>query len=375
MKRILMALVCAALVVSVSAAPKKKAPKVDYVNATELTLMDKLCETTNPYHRVETANVSGISKKEAYLLRMSSGLAIAFKTDATILYVKANYGKGCSWSSYAPLAATTGFNLFIKDAAGEWTWAASKAHRLAPTAKVLEAGLLNKPLEVINGMVEGEKECILYLPLYSELTSLEIGVEKGANIEALPNPFRHNIAVFGSSFTHGSCASGAGLTWPAFLSRSTGLHLCSFGMSGNSKLQPYLGEEFAKTKAEALICDAFSNPSIATIGERIRPFIEAVRKHKPDMPIIFLNTIYRENRNFRPAYEKREQSRIDYVEETMAAIVKEYKNVYFVNVPNQTGTDHITSADGTHPYSYGYHRWAQAIEKPIMKILKKHNIK
>ena len=99
MKRILMALVCAALVVSVSAAPKKKAPKVDYVNATELTLMGKLCETTNPYHRVETANVSGISKKEAYLLRMSSGLAIAFKTDATILYVKANYGKGCSWSS------------------------------------------------------------------------------------------------------------------------------------------------------------------------------------------------------------------------------------------------------------------------------------
>ena len=165
------------------------------------------------------------------------------------------------------------------------------------------------------------------------------------------------------------------MTWPAFLSRSTGLYLCSFGMSGNSKLQPYLGEVFGQSKADALICDAFSNPSIAQIGSRIRPFIEAVRKHSPNMPIIFLNTIYRENRNFQPRYEKKEQDRIDFVEETMAQVVKEYKGVYFVNVPNQTGTDHVTSADGVHPYSYGYHRWAQAIEKPIMKILKKHKIK
>lgn len=34
MKKVLLALVCAVLVLSVSAAPKKKAPKIDYVNAT-----------------------------------------------------------------------------------------------------------------------------------------------------------------------------------------------------------------------------------------------------------------------------------------------------------------------------------------------------
>ncbi|MBQ3027194.1 MAG: SGNH/GDSL hydrolase family protein [Alistipes sp.] len=372
MKKILLALVCAAMAVSVSAAPKK-APKVDYVNATELTLVGKLCETTNPYHRVEVANVDGITKGEARLLKMASGLAIAFKTNASSIYVKATYGPASSWGSYAPLVTTTGFNLFIKDDNGEWTWAAAKAHKVVPTAKTLDK--LSKPLNLVSGLVKGEKECLLYLPLYSEILSLEIGVNKGANIAALENPFRHNIAVFGSSFTHGSCSSGPALTWPAFLSRATGLHLCSFGMSGNSKLQPYLGEEFAKTKADALICDAFSNPTVAQIGSRIRPFIQAVRKHKPDMPIIFLNTIYREHRNFRPAYEKREQSRIEFVEETMKAVTKEFKNVYFVNVPNQTGTDHITSADGTHPYSYGYHRWAQAIQKPIQKILKKHKIK
>ena len=373
MKRILLAIVCAAMVVSVSAQSKKKEPKLDYVNATELTLVGKLCETTVPYHRMEVDQIEGISATEARLLKQASGLAIAFKTDAKTIGVKAEFGPSSSWGPYGPLVATTGFSLFIKDDNGEWTWAAAKAHKMPPTKDTLHR--LSAPLTMINGMAAGEKECLLYLPLYGEVLSLEIGVNSGASIEALPNPFRHNIAVFGSSFTHGSCASGPALTWPAFFSRSTGLHVCSFGMSGNSKLQPYLGEVFGKINADALVCDAFSNPNIATIGARIRPFIESVRKGNPDMPIIFLNTIYREHRNFLPAYEKKEQSRIDYVAELMPAIIAEYKSVYFVNVPDQTGTDHITSADGTHPYSYGYHRWAQAIEKPVLKILKKHKIK
>ncbi len=371
MKRFLMMVACVAMALTTFAQPKDKS--VNYVDAMQLTLIGKLCKTTNPYHRVETADVVGITKKEADLLRMSSGLAIVFKTNAESIWVKAQYGPATSWNQYAPLASTNGFNLFIKDDNGAWTWAASKVHKIAPLSENLEK--MSSPLQVVKGLVEGEKECILYLPLYSELLSLEIGVNEGAKIEALPNPFRHNIAVFGSSFTHGSCASGAGLTWPAFLSRSTGLHLCSFGMSGNSKLQPYLGDVFGKTKAEALICDAFSNPSNKQIETRIRPFIEAVRKNNPNIPIIFLNTIYRESRNFIPNNDKREQSRIDCVERVLAEVVNEYKGVYFVNVPNQTGTDHVTSADGTHPYSYGYHRWAQAIEKKVLKVLKKHGIK
>ena len=83
MKRILMSFVCVLMVASVALAQKQKsAPEVDYVDATELTLIGKLCETTNPYHRVETEKVEGISKGEAHLLKMSSGLAIVFKTNA-----------------------------------------------------------------------------------------------------------------------------------------------------------------------------------------------------------------------------------------------------------------------------------------------------
>ena len=82
MKRLLVAFVFAAFAMSVSAANAVE-PKVNYVNALELTMLGKLCETTNPYHRIEEAKVEGITKGEAKLLKMASGLAIAFKTDAT----------------------------------------------------------------------------------------------------------------------------------------------------------------------------------------------------------------------------------------------------------------------------------------------------
>ena len=113
MKRIFITAIYVVLAISVSTA-QTKAPKVDYVDATQLTLLGKLCETTNPYHRVEVESVPELTKGEARLLRQTSGLAIAFKTNASTIYVKATYGTHNSWGPNSPLSATTGFNLFIK---------------------------------------------------------------------------------------------------------------------------------------------------------------------------------------------------------------------------------------------------------------------
>lgn len=52
-----------------------------------------------------------------------------------------------------------------------------------------------------------------------------------------------------------------------------------------------------------------------------------------------------------------------------------YNDIYFVDEPDLTGTDHITSLDGTHPDDLGYWRWANAIQPRIVKILKKYGIR
>lgn len=344
--------------------------EIKYVDAQDLTFLGKMCQTENPYNRVEVKNYE-FTKTEATLLRYAAGEMVVFETNAPEIWVQAKYGVR-GFNNAMPAVAAIGFNLYIeKD--GEWLWAASKANKEGKEKDGSQK--VEKPLKLIGNMDESTKKCLMYLPLFAELKDLKIGVPEGYTLTAAPNPFRHRIAIFGSSFTHGSCASASGMTYPAFLGRQTGLYLCSFGMSGNSKLQKVMGEILGETKADAYICDSFSNPTIEQIDERIRPFIEAIRVNNPDAPIIFLKTIYREGRNFDLKAEKKEQDRIEFVDDLMKKICKEYKNVYFVDVADQTGKTHLTSADGVHPYSWGYKLWADAIQPKIVKILAKHKIK
>lgn len=355
------------------------ASTIKFVDAATLTIAGKLSKTTNPYHRAEVSEYPSLKEGrsrtgkslEGTLLRMSTGVMVIFETDSPEIWVKPEYGFTYPFYSM-PMAATHGFNLYIeKD--GKLRWAASRGRTI--DAQGEGKAKAEKPLRLIANMDGAMKRCVLYLPLYSELLSLEIGVADGATIRAAANPFRHNIAVFGSSFTHGASASCAGQTWPAFFSRATGLHVCSYGMSAYSKLQPVVGEIIGKAKPDALICDSFSNPSNEQIKERIRPFINAVRRENPNMPIIFLRTIYRESRNFDQRAENSEQSRIDCAAAVMKDVVKEYQGVYYLEIDNMTGTTGETSADGVHPHSMGYYEWAKAIEKPVLKILKKHGLK
>ncbi len=361
-------LLFAAVTVSVSAS----AANLRYVDAQTLTHLGKMFRTTNPYHRVELSAYPDLTPKESELLSYPSGEAILFETNSAELWVRPQVGIKYPMNGM-PNYATCGFTLYIENEKGEWQWAASHSGKLGLDSNGNE--LIERPLALVKNMDGSPKKCLLYLPLYMELTHLDIGVVEGSDIKAVESPFRHKIAVFGSSFTQGHGATNAGQTYLGFLQRWTGLNFVSFGMGGNSKLQPVMARILAATDAEAFVFDAFSNPSIKEIKERIHPFIKTLQASHPDAPLIFLRTIYRENRTFDTAREKREQERMEYVDALMAEIVKEYDNVYYIDVKNQTGTDHETSADGTHPMSWGYYRWAKAIQKPLLKYLKKYDIK
>lgn len=91
-------------------------------------------------------------------------------------------------------------DLYIKRD-GEWVFAGIARPGLGADHKAT----------LVEHMDGTEKECLLYLPLFDEVKTLEIGVDAGARIEAAPNPFRHRIVVIGSSITHGT-----GLSRPAW---------------------------------------------------------------------------------------------------------------------------------------------------------------
>lgn len=362
MKRLCSLLILLCTLVAMAQTPKNV--KYVFTEASDLTLTGRLFpDNPNPYHRIDTVRFKGFTTSENFQVRQSSGIACAFKTNSTTISVQTVYGQ-TSFGTNTSGIGCRGYDLYIRKD-GKWLYAASN---VAPDKD------LTRNLVLISNMDSEEKECLLYLPLFSEVNSVKIGVQEGARIEPLENPFRHRVCIFGSSFTHGSSTSRAGMAYPAQFSRDTGIQLLSIGCSGNCKMQPWYVDALTEVDCDAFVFDSFSNPGLQEIKDRLFPMIERLNRSHPGKPLIFQRTIYRESRNFNKATDSFEQSRMELVDSLMTIARKRYKDVYYIR-PNATAPNHETSVDGTHPGNYGYTLWAQSIEKPICKILKKYGLK
>jgi hypothetical protein len=355
----------AAAVVSFSAlAQTPKDVKYVFTEASDLNLIGKIHEDTpNPYHRVDTVKYKGFTKGENRQVRCPAGLAVLFKTNSTTISVKTDFGWEYTSTTTMP-QAYRGYDLYIKKK-DNWVYAASRAPKHNDPD--------GKNVVLIENMDGQEKECMLYLPIYSEVYSVQIGVQEGATLESLESPFKHRIGIFGSSFTHGISTSRAGMSYPMQLMRWTGIQFLSLGCSGNCKMQPYFADVLCDADVDALVFDCFSNPEADMIEERLYKFIEHIQRAHPDIPLIFQQTINREKCNFDLSTRASEKSKQEMAEKLMKQACKKYKNVYFIPT-NAADELEDTSVDGTHPGDYGYTLWARSIQKPLLKILKKYGI-
>lgn len=364
MKKIAVLLAAAGICASAFAQTPKNVKYV-YTEASDLTLIGKIFQDTpNPYHRVDTVKYKGFTTTENLQVRMSSGIACVFKTNSTVISVLTDYGFPNFAVGNTNGFSARGYDLYIRKD-GKWLFAA---------AGVNNKKNINKDLVLIKDMDGSEHECLLYFPLYSEEYSIKIGVQEGSTIEAIDNPFRHRVAIWGSSYTHGSSTSRCGMAYPAQFTRNTGIQMLSLGCSGNSKLQDYFCTALCDVDADAFVFDSFSNPSAEMIEERLMPFIDRMVAAHPGKPLIFQQTIRRESRNFSLSREKFEGDKQHMADSLMKIACKKYKDVYFIT-PNATQPSHDASVDGVHPDNYGYTLWAKSIEKPILKILRKYGLK
>ena len=146
-----------------------------YTEASKLTLVGKIHkDTPNPYHRVDTVKFKGFSKSENLQVRMSSGIAVAFRTNSTSISVKTVYGTP-GWPTNTNGISGRGYDLYIRQD-GKWIYAASG---VAPDDD------LESKLVLIKSMDGNMKECLLYLPTYSEVNPIWGGEEYNAGLTAV----------------------------------------------------------------------------------------------------------------------------------------------------------------------------------------------
>ena len=244
------ALLCVLCIGPASAAEK---PEPNYVDAATLTLVNKPHATKQPFHRVEVADYPDLSKTVRLYYTYSTGVAVVFRTDSRTISAR--------WtttdrkpSTHMTGLSQKGMDLYIKRD-GEWVFAGIARPGLGADHKAT----------LVEHMDGTEKECLLYLPLFDEVKTLEIGVDAGARIEAAPNPFRHRIVVIGSSITHGTGLSRPGMAYPAQLERATGFEFVNLGASGQCKMEQFFAHVAAACEADAFLFDSFSNPSAQQI--------------------------------------------------------------------------------------------------------------
>ena len=360
MKRLTYLLLCL-LMPAMAAA--ENAP-VKYTDAASLTIVNKAQPGGPAFQRIDVARYPELTPTVTRYYRYSTGLAVVFRTDSRNIrarWTTVNQLPGAN----STLIAQRGLDLYIRRD-GKWVFAGVGVPSKSGT---------QHEAPVVEHMDTTMKECLLYLPLFDEVKTLEIGVDAGARIEAAPNPFRHRIVVIGSSITHGTGLSRPGMAYPAQLERATGFEFVNLGASGQCKMEQFFAHVAAACEADAFLFDSFSNPSAQQIEERLEPFVATIRTAHPTTPLIFLQTEVRESRNFNDKIRKFEDDKRAASEAGMQRLLKQDKNIYFLNPGMPLGDDHDATVDGVHPSDLGHGRILEVIRPQIVKILKKHDIR
>ena len=311
------------------------------------------------YRRLAKEQLDSLPERLQQLALNTAGIHLDFRTDSRSISVKWELDEFRELYNMTPVAVN-GLDLYgYRD--GKWQFVGVAR----PEGRENSAVLIRN----LDGQLRNYR---LYLPLYTGVKKLQLGVEEGSEISKsdpalIPSS---RVLIYGSSITQGASASRPGMAFPAILSRELNAEFLNFGFSGSGKMQPEVAGILADLEADVIILDCVANPSPQQIRERTLPFILELRRAQPKVPIVMLEAVFREtahwdlqwqekataqNRAFREVYQQLIQMGVD--------------NLIYIPGEGLTGSDHEASIDGTHFTDLGHFRIARALMPRLEKLL------
>lgn len=363
MKRLLLTIIAVAATFAAMAANQMK-----WVDATTLNICGHTLQNAkNPYSRIETKPYGFENKAIIRYSKYSTGLYVMFKTNSTRISAEWTVASVKVRDNMTPIVQL-GVDLYTKGENGKWRFCSVGRVSTNPKVTTYKKSL-------VKNMERSEKEFMLYLPLWSEITDLKIGVDADAEIVAIPSPYKHRIVTYGTSTLHAASPSRPGMGPLARMSRALGVDFINFCYSGQGKMEPESAEVLADCKTDAIICYCFGNTNAQQIEERVDGFVERLVKAHPDKAIIFLPPFLNGKYHLDLVRRERAITKRATLDRKMAVLTKKYKNVHYIDIPDACGTDGEASIDNSHPNDLGFDRILQSYGPEIAKILKKYGIK
>jgi len=304
-------------------------------------------DTENFYERLPARAKSNVPEMVWTLNSRTAGIAIRFSTDAKRI--------GAIWDgggamNHMAATANSGLDLYAKRD-GKWEFCGVGRPKTERTVADVAKGL------------SGElTEYLLYLPLYNSVTELLIGIDADAAM-VIPPPrpaaSARPIVFYGTSMTQGGCASRAGMCHPAILGRWFDHHVINLGFSGSGKMEPALADLLCEIDAAIYVLECLPNMTTEMVRERVQPFVQTLRKAKPDTPILLVES------PLNPQNNEGNQA----LREAYAALIEQGVNrLYFLPGEPQLSGEENGTVDGVHPTDLGFYRIAKAYE-PILRAI------
>ena len=211
-----------------------------------------------------------------------------------------------------------------------------------------------------------ERSIMIHFPLYANLISLEIGLDKNASLSRAEDyTIERPIVFYGSSITNGACASRPGMAYTAQVGRMLNANHHNLGFGGSARGERAMAEYIASMEMSAFVLDYDYNAyDPEHLEQTHEPFFKTVREKNPDLPILMISA---------PKYKRDAswQRRYETIRKTYEnALAAGDKNVYFLDgsLPvAELGYEFLV--DGVHPSDLGFYFMAQRISEILRGAL------
>ncbi len=320
-------------------------------------------DTLAPYDRLP-ARAKGVVRDAVWnLSRDSAGQCVRFKTASPAIHARWTLTKPRLEMPHMPATGVSGVDLYAKDDQGTWRWVACGKPAAKTTSLVLASGL-----------AAGDREYLLYLPLYNGVESVEVGVPAEQTIVDAPDypaDRMQPIVFYGTSITHGASASRPGTVHTAFLQRWLDRPVINLGFSGNGRMEPEVGQFLVELQPAVFVIDCCPNLNGKETAERTQPLVAQLRAAHPAVPILLV-----EDRRYTDAWVNPAKGARN--DGNHVALKKAYdeliaagdKNLYYLTGDELLGDDNEGAVDSSHPTDLGFYRQAKAFEAALRPLLK-----
>lgn len=347
---------------------------VKWIDGMHLPLEGKsFGNTTAFYDRLPSNVTARVNGGVRSMRHHSSGMQFRFSTDSKVLHFKWIPNNARLDMDHMPSTGVSGIDVYRQDADGKWRYVKTGRIRNAKTGGILTVSW------------EPGTPCLVNLPLYNGIKSFSLGIDKNAKVKAL-GPRKSGVdkpvVFYGTSITHGGCASRPGLAFPSIVGRDLDVPIVNLGFSGSGRMEFEMSEHLAAIDASCYVLDCLWNMSRflsakskseedmkggapgpdAVVRTRYEPFIRNLRRLRPNVPIIMAEQcdVYCKGPNEKDVFIKKLYDKL---------IAEGWKNLVYLPKTDMYTGDLEGTVDGCHPNDLGMKSMSKAFGKAVKKAL------